>query len=75
MFVIALKAQYLERGFGVPELEDQNPAGIVLCVCVCVCVCVCMRACMCCAHVCGRGYASNITASDVIPVIYYTIQM
>ena len=35
VFITALKARYLERGFALPELEDQNPAGVyVLCVCV-----------------------------------------
>ena len=33
VFTTALKARYLEKGFALPELEDQNPAGaFVLCV-------------------------------------------
>ena len=33
VFTTALKARYLEKGFALPELEDQNPAGMfVLCV-------------------------------------------
>ena len=28
VFTTALKARYLEKGFALPELEDQNPAGV-----------------------------------------------
>ena len=28
VFTTALKAWYLEKGFALPELEDQNPAGV-----------------------------------------------
>jgi len=27
VFIMALKAQYLEKGLVLPPLEDQNPAG------------------------------------------------
>jgi len=27
VFITALKAQYLEKGLALPQLEDQNPAG------------------------------------------------
>ena len=29
VFITALKAQYLEKGLVLPQLEDQNPAGIM----------------------------------------------
>ena len=29
VFITALKVQYLEKGLVVPQLEDQNPAGIM----------------------------------------------
>ena len=35
VFITALKAQYLEKGLVLPELEDQNPAGIISFVCIC----------------------------------------
>ena len=42
VFITALKAHYLEKGLALPELEEQNPAGMFeLCVCLCICVCVC----------------------------------
>ena len=28
VFTTALKVRYLEKGFALPELEDQNPAGV-----------------------------------------------
>ena len=42
VFITALKAHYLEKGLVLPELEEQNPAGMFEFVYMFVYVCDCV---------------------------------